>query len=839
MIYILFILSVVLLILNYKISKGEIANPAFIFMLGFTFSSGMACFYSKKWELGLHFNTFFMILMGSIIYSFITLITKKIINKHTSNNKTYQYQPSKIVISNKVKILILVFTLVTTVLFLNSIIKLVDGSFSNIGNALYKFRNLTTFKGETLKIPTYINLSMSIVHCLAYWILYIIINNYFFEKKVDWLLLATLIICFFANLLEGDRGGVFNLLLSLVPMILLIKNNYKKNGISVMPKKMLVLLIIGLVLMFGLKSSAKFIGRNDINDINTVDYIAMYAGAEIKNLDLLLQENYSNMDTPFSHTFGTFSKQLSKIFKYDIYKPVNFEKFRQINGFRLGNVYSIYSSFVLDFGYLGFIPMIILIAVVTSYLYEKAKDNYKYNNVNINILIYSFIFGGITFCFFGNKLINQSVTLSFVAYIITWHLLNFIFIKKKIKPIINNSNKNLENVIIVNDFNYVQGGASGVAINTAKLLKGKEVTVTFFSRSGKKGNIPEVNDICLEKTENLCDKNKLRGIKNYIYNRSVYRKFNALLKNYNCDNTIVHVHGWTKSLSSSIFKACDDNNFKYIITFHDYFTSCPNGGFFNYKSNSKCYLNPLSCKCICTNCDSRSYAHKVLRVIRQMKQNIILKNIKYGIYISDFSINVIKKYLPKNIKLYKLLNPIDINNSQKIKSINDNEYYIYVGRVSKEKGVEDFCKAITQLGEKGIVIGDGDETNSLKEKYNNIEFAGWKNKKEVIDYMLKAKALIFPTLWYEGSPLTTVEAMSIGLPCIISSENAAGEFVNNKNGIIYECGNVEDLKNKIKKYNKIDKTKKSKECIKTYEKIKECNYVEELLKIYNNVLKCD
>ena len=105
--------------------------------------------------------------------------------------------------------------------------------------------------------------------------------------------------------------------------------------------------------------------------------------------------------------------------------------------------------------------------------------------------------------------------------------------------------------------------------------------------------------------------------------------------------------------------------------------------------------------------------------------------------------------------------------------------------------------------------------------------------------MLKAKALIFPTLWYEGSPLTTVEAMSIGLPCIISSENAAGEFVNNKNGIIYECGNVEDLKNKIKKYNKIDKTKKSKECIKTYEKIKECNYVEELLKIYNNVLKCD
>ena len=47
----------------------------------------------------------------------------------------------------------------------------------------------------------------------------------------------------------------------------------------------------------------------------------------------------------------------------------------------------------------------------------------------------------------------------------------------------------------------------------------------------------------------------------------------------------------------------------------------------------------------------------------------------------------------------------------------------------------------------------------LEKQYPNIEFVGWKNKDEVKQYMKGARALIFPSRWYETAGLTVLEAM--------------------------------------------------------------------------------
>ena len=44
-----------------------------------------------------------------------------------------------------------------------------------------------------------------------------------------------------------------------------------------------------------------------------------------------------------------------------------------------------------------------------------------------------------------------------------------------------------------------------------------------------------------------------------------------------------------------------------------------------------------------------------------------------------------------------------------------NEYYLYVGRVSKEKGVDLFCQAISELDYKGIVVGDVMKAKNIKQ----------------------------------------------------------------------------------------------------------------------------
>ena len=261
----------------------------------------------------------------------------------------------------------------------------------------------------------------------------------------------------------------------------------------------------------------------------------------------------------------------------------------------------------------------------------------------------------------------------------------------------------IKNIIIVNDFDYIQGGASKVAIDTANLLvnSSDEIKVYFFSAShGVSSNLDKkVVSICTNQGEALKSKNRIKGFINGIYNFKAKRELKKLLKSLNKDETIIHVHGWTKCLSSSVFDVAFKLNYKLVLTMHDYFTACPNGGYFNYKENKICKLNPLSFKCIKCNCDSRNYLFKMYRIIRQFVQNKIVKlNDKLSdvISISEFSENILKETLNPKIKIHRVYNPIDLDNHVEKIDYTQNEYFLYVGRISKEKGVDIFCEAITR-----------------------------------------------------------------------------------------------------------------------------------------------
>ena len=360
---------------------------------------------------------------------------------------------------------------------------------------------------------------------------------------------------------------------------------------------------------------------------------------------------------------------------------------------------------------------------------------------------------------------------------------------------------NLKNIIIVNDFDYVQGGASKVALQTANLLKENypELNIYFFSGCHNDSSIlnKAVISICTNQGESLKDKNKLRGIVNGLYNFKAKKELKNLLKSLDKNETIIHVHGWTKSLSSSVFDIAFKMKFKVVLTMHDYFTACPNGGYFNYKKNEICHLKPMSNKCRKCNCDSRNYGFKLYRVLRQFIQNNIVKlndKLEYVISLSDFSEKILKQTLSPKTKIYRVYNPIDLDENPEQVDYKKNEYFLYVGRVSKEKGVDIFCDAITKADKNGIVVGDGPELEKLKKQYPSIKFEGWKNSTEVKEYMKKAKALIFPSRWYEVAPLTPLEAMQYGIPIISSDCNACVNFINNNNGIKFSIKNNDLLK---------------------------------------------
>ena len=391
----------------------------------------------------------------------------------------------------------------------------------------------------------------------------------------------------------------------------------------------------------------------------------------------------------------------------------------------------------------------------------------------------------------------------------------------------------IKNVIIVNDFDYVQGGASKVAIETANILSNNYTDISVYFFSAVHSDLSDLNDKVIKVSSNqheaLKDKNRIRGFFNGLYNFKVKRKMKNLLKTLEKDKTIIHVHGWTKALSSSVFSYPLKKGYKLALTMHDYFTACPNGGYYNYKKNEICKLKPMSAKCCTCNCDSRNYLFKIYRVVRQFVQNKIVKlnkKLSYVISISDFSEKILKKTLNPRTKIYRVYNPIDLDKNAKKIDYMSNEYYLFVGRVSQEKGPDIFCRAISELGLKGIMVGDGTELSRLKEKYPQIEYVGWKNNEEVKKYMCKAKALILPSRWYEGAPLTPLEAMQYGIPVITSNCNAAKDYIlNGKNGYTYD-----DYSELIAMINKVN-TKKM-ECKFSYNH----DYCKDLIDCYEDII---
>ena len=238
----------------------------------------------------------------------------------------------------------------------------------------------------------------------------------------------------------------------------------------------------------------------------------------------------------------------------------------------------------------------------------------------------------------------------------------------------------IKNIVIVNDFDYIQGGASKVAIQTANMLSNDGFNVYYFSGATINNNdlSDKVIRICTNQGEALRDKYKIRGFINGIYNKKSKKELKKLLLSLEPNDTIIHIHGWTKVLSSSVFDICFKMNYRTILTLHDYFTACPNGGYFNYKQNKVCKLKPMSCKCCICNCDSRNYLFKLYRIIRQFVQNRIVKlndKIKDVISISEFSEIILKQTINQNTKIHRVYNPIDLDLTKQKADYKSNKYY--------------------------------------------------------------------------------------------------------------------------------------------------------------------
>jgi len=97
-----------------------------------------------------------------------------------------------------------------------------------------------------------------------------------------------------------------------------------------------------------------------------------------------------------------------------------------------------------------------------------------------------------------------------------------------------------------------------------------------------------------------------------------------------------------------------------VLTMHDYFSVCPNGSFFIYPTRTLCHLKPMSAACLGTQCDQRTYSHKLWRVARQWTQEHcghLPRGIREFISISDVREDILRHYLPADARIHRHRNP--------------------------------------------------------------------------------------------------------------------------------------------------------------------------------------
>ncbi|MEK3646555.1 glycosyltransferase family 4 protein [Aeribacillus sp. FSL M8-0235] len=132
------------------------------------------------------------------------------------------------------------------------------------------------------------------------------------------------------------------------------------------------------------------------------------------------------------------------------------------------------------------------------------------------------------------------------------------------------------------------------------------------------------------------------------------------------------------------------------------------------------------------------------------------------------------------------------------------DYALFVGRLTKEKGIKTLIKAWKKIGSTLPlkIIGEGPLVNLVKEDsktYQGIEYLGKRDVNEVYDFMGEAKVLIFPSEWYETFGRVAVEAFAKGTPVIASNIGAISEIVRDGvTGLYFKPGDSEDLVEKVK-----------------------------------------
>lgn len=167
---------------------------------------------------------------------------------------------------------------------------------------------------------------------------------------------------------------------------------------------------------------------------------------------------------------------------------------------------------------------------------------------------------------------------------------------------------------------------------------------------------------------------------------------------------------------------------------------------------------------------------------------------------------------------------------------------VYVGNVTAMKGIYYLLEAVMQFDKNDVeltLVGSFDNSDNTFDKYlKRVSFVGAVPHFEVKKYLENADVFVMPSLG-EGFNLSTVEALSLGLPCMVSNNSGINDFiVEEENGLVFNIQDIADISNCIQYFldNKSKLSSMSKKALETANILTWNNYNKKLSKIVAEIV---
>lgn len=360
-------------------------------------------------------------------------------------------------------------------------------------------------------------------------------------------------------------------------------------------------------------------------------------------------------------------------------------------------------------------------------------------------------------------------------------------------------------ILMINKFLYPNGGSETYIFKLGEYLISQGHQVQYFGMEhegrcvGNRVNA-YTSDMDFHSGSKL---SKITYPIKTIYSFEARKQIRKVLEDFQPD--VVHLNNFTYQITPSVilevvkWRKEVNRRCRIVFTAHDYNLVCPNHMLNNPNTRKNCekclgghFINCTKGKCI-HGSTAKSLIGTMEGFFWAWKGTY--KYIDAVICCSKFmktKMDTSRFFKGKTIALHNFIDKVEWKEVQK------QNYILYFGRFSEEKGIGtliDVCKQLPNI--QFIFAGTG----PLEERINripNIKNVGFKTGNELESLIRKAQFSIYPSEWYENCPFSVMESQMYGTPVLGANIGGIPELIQvGKTGELFTSCDKHDLKKKI------------------------------------------